>query len=117
MIDVTDPEKPKTAAQWSPDPLPAVIMEDPVLSSGQDKVVVWSYPIIQDGLIYVVDVRNGLFILRYKGPHEEEVSGASFLEGNSNLGEALTLGGVSSGGGGRPGACTICSCEPSIFRS
>jgi uncharacterized repeat protein (TIGR01451 family) len=47
--------------------------------------VMWSYPIIRDGLIYVVDIRNGLYILRYTGPGAEEVAAISFLEGNSNL--------------------------------
>ena len=106
VVDVTDPEKPTKAAEWFPEPLPVVVMEDPVLSSGQDKVVVWSYPIIQAGLIYVVDIRNGLYILRYKGPHEQEVRTTTFLEGNSNLGEALRLGGMSSGGG-TGSVCTI----------
>ena len=54
----------------------------------------WSYPIIRDGLIYVVDVRNGLYILRYDGPFEADVAGISFLEGNSNLGDALALEGT-----------------------
>jgi hypothetical protein len=45
----------------------------------------WSYPVIKDGLIYVVDVRNGLYILRYTGLWEEQVAGEEFLEGNSNL--------------------------------
>ena len=109
VIDVTNPEKPTGAASWAPDPLPAVVMEDPVLSSGQDKVVVWSYPIIQAGLIYVVDIRNGLYVLRYKGPYEQEVRTTAFLEGNSNLGDALLLGGSSSGGGSGGGTslCTI----------
>ena len=49
----------------------------------------WSYPIVQDGLIYLVDVRNGLYILRYRGPCQEEIGGVDFLEGNSNLGDAL----------------------------
>jgi hypothetical protein len=61
--------------------------EDPVLSSGLDKVVMWSYPILKDGLIYVVDVRNGLYVLQYHGPFEQEVTAIRFLEGNSNLGE------------------------------
>ena len=34
----------------------------------------WSYPVIQDGLIYVVDLRNGLYILKYNGPYEQEVA-------------------------------------------
>jgi hypothetical protein len=53
----------------------------------------WSYPVIHDGLIYVVDVRNGLYVLEYRGPYQDEVSSIGFLEGNSNLGE----GGSSSG--------------------
>jgi hypothetical protein len=51
----------------------------------------WSYPIIKDGLIYVVDIRNGLYILRYTGPRAGEVREIEFLEGNSNLGTALEL--------------------------
>jgi hypothetical protein len=50
-----------------------------------------SYPIIKDGLIYVADVRNGLYVLRYTGPHADEVDGLTFLEGNSNLGDAVRI--------------------------
>ncbi len=49
----------------------------------------WSYPVIEDGLIYVVDLRNGLYILKYNGPYEQEVADVKFLEGNSNQGDAL----------------------------
>jgi hypothetical protein len=49
----------------------------------------WSYPIIADGLIYLVDVRNGLYVLKYKGAHAREVREIAFLEGNSNQGAAL----------------------------
>jgi hypothetical protein len=45
--------------------------------------------IIEDGLIYVVDIRNGLYILRYTGPRSEEISNLSFLERNTNLGDAV----------------------------
>jgi hypothetical protein len=38
---------------------------------------VWSYAIIEDGLIYAVDLRNGLYVLKYKGPFEKEVSRAA----------------------------------------
>jgi hypothetical protein len=51
-------------------------------------VTIWSYPIISDGLIYVVDIRNGLYVLRYTGSGASTVAGTSFLEGNSNLGDA-----------------------------
>jgi hypothetical protein len=87
-VSIEDPLQPRQVAEFLPEPLPSVGTEDPALSSGPDKVVMWSYPIIKDGLIYVVDVRNGLYILKYHGPFEEEVAGIRFLEGNSNLGEA-----------------------------
>ena len=51
----------------------------------------WSYPIIKDGLVYVVDIRNGLYVLRYTGAAAGEVNGLTFLEGNSNLGDAGQL--------------------------
>ncbi len=91
-IDISDPKKPTQAAEFVADPLPFVFQEDPALSAGQDKVVAWSFPIIQDGLIYMADVRNGLYILKYKGPFASEVNRIDFLEGNSNLGDALRLG-------------------------
>jgi hypothetical protein len=75
-------------AEFLPEPLPYVQTEDPALSSGLDKIVMWSYPVIKDGLIYVVDLRNGLYILKYHGPFEDEVTRIRFLEGNSNLGDA-----------------------------
>jgi hypothetical protein len=56
-------------------------------------VVIWSFPIIRNGLIYVVDIRNGLFVLRYRGPHHNSVDHVAFLEGNSNLGDAARLAG------------------------
>ena len=86
-IDISDPSHPSPAAMYLPDPLPAVETEDPALSSGRDKVVMWSFPIIQNGLIYAIDIRNGLYILRYHGPHEDEVANVSFLDGNSNSGD------------------------------
>ncbi len=61
------------------------------LSRGPNKVVMWSFPIIKDGLIYVVDIRNGLLVLRYTGPRADEVDPIRFLEGNSNLGDALRI--------------------------
>jgi hypothetical protein len=73
-----------------------VALEDPALSRGPNKVVMWSYPIIRNGLIYVTDIRNGLYVLRYTGPHADEVMGTTFLEGNSNLGD---LGRISKSGG------------------
>jgi len=92
VVDVSNPRKPKQAAEFLPEPILFALQEDPALSAGQDKVVTWSFPVIQDGLIYVADVRNGLYILKYKGPFDKEVTKTKFLEGNSNIGDAVKLG-------------------------
>ncbi|HEX8084226.1 MAG TPA: hypothetical protein VF529_08040 [Solirubrobacteraceae bacterium] len=107
-IDLADPTQPKPAGEFIPEPLATVQEEDPALSSGEDKVVMWSFPIIQDGLIYAIDLRNGLYILRYRGPHEDEVSSTKFLDGNSNSGDLRRFdlrpaGSTSPGGAGAPG--------------
>jgi hypothetical protein len=86
--------QPSQLAEFMPEPLDEVMLEDPRLSSDPDtgrneKVVMWSYPIIQDGLIYVVDLRNGLYVLDYKGPFAKGVRRIRFLDGNSNQGDAL----------------------------
>jgi hypothetical protein len=81
----------RQAGWFSPRPLDAVANEDPALSAGPNKVVMWSFPIIKDGLIYVIDIRNGLYILRYTSDRQCAVRRISFLEGNSNLGDAPSL--------------------------
>ena len=93
-VSIQQAHRPYQLAEFFPEPLPEVMLEDPRLSSDPDtgrheKVVMWSYPIIKDGLIYVVDLRNGLYILKYRGAFEKEVSRIGFLEGNSNQGDAL----------------------------
>ena len=90
-ISIAKPTQPRSAAQFVPEPLAVVQTEDPALSQGRDKVVMWSFPVIKDGLIYVVDIRNGLYILRYRGPFQREVARTRFLDGNSNSGDALRL--------------------------
>ncbi len=111
VVDISDPDQPTFAAQFKPEPLDAVVTEDPALGLGLDKVIMWSYPVISDGLVYVVDVRNGLYILRYTGPHAEEVAGIDFLESNSNVGDALLLDPVAlptdSAGLERPAAVVL----------
>jgi hypothetical protein len=90
-IDIEDPGQPAQTGWFSPTPLSSVATEDPALSRGPNKVVMWSFPIAKDGLIYVIDIRNGLYILRYDGPRHAEIDGLTFLEGNSNLGDAARL--------------------------
>ncbi len=69
-MSLEDPRKPYQLAEFTPRPLKSVTDEDPRLSSDPDtgrneKVVMWSYAVIKDGLIYVVDLRNGFYVLRY----------------------------------------------------
>jgi hypothetical protein len=95
IIDTSDPTHPVQAGFFVPDPPASVANEDPALSQGaaskNHKTVFWSYPIINNGSIYVIDVRNGLFIFKYTRPHADEVKEIHFLEGNSNLGDAVDL--------------------------
>jgi len=90
-VDIGKASRPRQAGWFSPDPLPSVATEDPALSNGPNKVVMWSYPIIHQGLIYVVDIRNGLYILDYRGAHRGDVKKIDFYEGNSNLGDSEEL--------------------------
>jgi hypothetical protein len=83
VIDTSDPASPTQLTEALPEPLVSVLVEDPALF-GSD-VLTWSYPIIKDGLIYVVDIRNGLYIYEYVGPFQEEIAQTAFSEGNSNL--------------------------------
>src|SRR5215510_8262557 len=79
-INMENPASPAQAGWFSPTPLSSVALEDPALSRGPNKVVLWSFPIIRDGLIYVVDIRNGLYVLRYMGEGAGEVDAITFLE-------------------------------------
>jgi LVIVD repeat len=91
VIDIANATKPKQAGWFSPTPLPAVTTEDPALNGGPNKVTMWSYPIVDDGLIYVVDLRNGLYILEYRGKFNGQIRRLDYLEGNSNQGDAPAL--------------------------
>jgi hypothetical protein len=91
-ISLRDPVRLRQTGYYLPTPLASVATEDPALSSGLNRVVMWSYPIIKNGLIYVTDIRNGLYILRYTGAERRAVDRIGFLEGNSNLGDAARLG-------------------------
>lgn len=95
-VDLGDPAHPReTAAFLPPEPLDRVQREDPALTGGGAvDTIMWSYPVVQDGLIYVVDIRNGLFILRYRGPFATELRCQTRLEGNSNLGDPVRGCGV-----------------------
>jgi hypothetical protein len=88
VISFDDPTAPVEEGAFIPEPLPVVVQEDPALTAGQDKVAFWSFPIIADGIVYVADIRNGLYALRWTGRDHEDVADIGFLEGNSNAGDA-----------------------------
>jgi hypothetical protein len=92
-IDLDDLDAPRQLAEFTPEPLDEVMTEDPALTDGPEKVAMWSYPIVRDGLIHVVDIRNGLYVLRYRGSNAADLARTGFLEGNSNLGDALSATG------------------------
>jgi hypothetical protein len=100
-INLDDPLHPSQAGYFlpSPDPLTPNHTPDPALEPGSNGVIAWSYPIIANGLIYFIDIRNGLYIVRYTGPSAGEVDQVSFYEGNSNLGDAARLNAQVSPGG------------------
>ncbi|GAC1441493.1 MAG: hypothetical protein NVSMB55_09450 [Mycobacteriales bacterium] len=88
-VDTTNPDKPVEAGVFVPKATqPAPALRDARLffaGSKNDRRTgaMWSYPVVKDGLIYVVDIDLGLYILRYTGPHASEISRAPFVEGNS----------------------------------
>ncbi len=91
---MANPRRPYQLAEFLPKPLRTVGLEDPRLSSDRDtgrdeNVVMWSYVVIQDGLLYVVVLRNGLYVLKYRGAFEGEIRNVRYLDGNSNQGTAL----------------------------
>jgi hypothetical protein len=92
-VNLTNPLHPTSAGFFKPQPLAHVVTTDPALGRAVSvsKVIMWSYPIINHGLIYVVDIRNGLYILRYTGPRASEVASINYLDGNSNRGDAGRL--------------------------
>jgi hypothetical protein len=92
-IDIRNPRQLRQTGWFSPQPLVSVANEDPALTGGTNKVSMWSFPVISDGLIYAIDIRNGLYILEYTGRGSRDVDRIDFLEGNSNLGDARRFDG------------------------
>jgi hypothetical protein len=90
-IDVSNPAAPTQAGFFAPTPLATVATEDPALTTTGNRVSVWSFPIVKGGFVYVVDIRNGLYVLRYTGTGREDVRETIFREGNSNLAESCPV--------------------------
>src|SRR5262249_40975320 len=82
VFDLADPAHPQRLTEFRPTASEPG-QRDPQL--GATLPMTWSYPIVRDGLIYVADINQGLYVLRYQGPHADELARVAFAEGNSNL--------------------------------
>jgi hypothetical protein len=82
VFDVSSPAQPARLAEFRAQGITPGAL-DPQL--GVTPTMTWTYPIVRDGLIYVADINQGLYVLRYSGPHQEQVAQVAFAEGNSNL--------------------------------
>lgn len=89
-VDVTDVNRPVETGAFVPKPTrPAPALRDTRLffegtpPESRRTGSMWSYPVVQDGLIYVVDIDLGLYVLRYTGKHAAEVRRAASVEGNA----------------------------------
>ena len=100
VIDIGNRSAPAEAAFFVPKPIPEIssIPDTPAPVYGKTEatdddwwVATWSYPVIRDGLIYVADVRSGLYILRATpgSALATDLAGFRFTDGNSNLGAFL----------------------------
>jgi hypothetical protein len=81
VLDVSDPAHPQRVGQFLPGSAGAAAQS----YVGRHPVQVWSYPILYNGLLYVVDIQSGLHIVRYTGPQAEMVSEIPHLEGNVSV--------------------------------
>jgi hypothetical protein len=89
-VDTTNPNRPIETGVFVPKATQDAPLErDNRLFFAGSKVAkrtgaMWSYPVVQNGLVYVVDIDLGLYVLRYTGKHAAEVARAAFVEGNSS---------------------------------
>jgi hypothetical protein len=81
VFDTADPVQPARLAEHRPSGITPA-RRDPEL--GGTAALTWSYPVVAAGLVYVADINQGLVVLRYRGPHQEELDNAVLLEGESN---------------------------------
>jgi hypothetical protein len=82
VIGLDDPAHPQRLAELRPSGVHPTLRD---LQLGTSDAMTWSYPVINQGLVYVVDINQGLLVLRYAGPRQDEIGGLAFAEGNSNL--------------------------------
>ena len=89
-VDVSDPNVPVEGGVFVPKGTvkPGVERDERLFFAGSARPkragAMWSYPVVQDGKVYAVDIDLGLYVLEYTGPHSDEVKRAAFVEGNSS---------------------------------
>ena len=103
VFSLDDPARPSRLAELRPSGVSPKLRD---LELGTTDAMTWSYPVLSGGLVYVVDINQGLLVLRYHGLHEEEVSGTGFAEGNSNLDAATAAGSPSAAASASAGTAT-----------
>ncbi|MDQ1710687.1 MAG: hypothetical protein QOE45_137 [Frankiaceae bacterium] len=86
-VDISNPKAPVEAGAFVPKPEfePDAREDRLYFTTATDRWTgaMWSYPVVANGLVYVVDIDLGLYVLRYTGRWANEVSQARFVEGNS----------------------------------
>ena len=82
VFDLTEPTQPLHLAELRPSGGSPAQRD---LQLGVTDSLAWSYPVIFGGLVYIADINQGLLVLRYSGPHQDEVTASAFAEGNSNV--------------------------------
>jgi hypothetical protein len=85
-VDISNPAAPVEAGAFVPKPEFEPDARDTRLyftPANRWTGAMWSYPVVQNGLVYVVDIDLGLYVLRYTGRWANEVKQAKFVEGNS----------------------------------
>ncbi len=92
--DISNPYTPFEVGSFFPQPVTDTTF---VIQSDKNQISIWSYPIIMDGLIYVVGINEGLLVLEYRGPRHQEIDAiVGPCEGNSSPVESI---------GDLPGRC------------
>jgi hypothetical protein len=81
VFDISAPDQPVELAEIRPT---GVTPRERDTALGFGATLMWSTPVIHNGLIFVVDQNQGMFIYRYHGPYQEEVQQLAFSEGNSD---------------------------------
>jgi hypothetical protein len=80
-VDLSDPRAPRRVGQFVPTgegAAPRGLMDT-------YPVQMLSYPILRDGLLYVVDSQSGLYVLRYTGPGAERLVQLGWVESNRSV--------------------------------